>query len=157
MEPNINKSGDDININIKISRSFISSQVAIIFGCLALWLFSGKAAMKGLIIVALLLDVVAIIMYFLSKHAAVDDGDVPPPAEPEKNTTEETTEKVEVEHKGKNKQAVKDTDGVIKNKVPIPNPTSNNGFAEPNPSVNEGEKDPVNLNGNMETDWGQFY
>lgn len=153
MEPNVNKSGDEININIKISRSFISSQVAIILGCFALSLFTSNEAIKGLIIVAIALDVIAMILYLLSKHASKDE-----PSEEQSESAPTPTEKVDVEvkHKGDNKKAVKETTGTIKNKVPIPNPTANNGFAE-KPVEEKKDDTPVNLNEDMDGDWSDFY
>ena len=145
---------DEININISISRGFISIQVAILLGCIALWIFSNSDAVKGLIIVSLLLDSTIILLYFISKwregKESKNTEDASPDAEP--------VEEVEVPRKRKknNRATVCETDAVIKNKVPIPTAQSNQGFAEETSNQNNNDT-PVNVCDDINTDWSDFY
>ena len=173
---NINNN-DEIKINFSISRSFISTQFAIILGAGALYLFSSNALMKKFILFAFILDGIGILFYFLTrdKEGAKDtDKDT----EKEKPTPTESVE-VDVKHsEKKSTQGVRNVDGTIKNRVNIPNSKTTHrtrrkaGVVTPVPEVLEEEKpeeitvenntvnedvEPVSLNEDVQTDWGGFF
>lgn len=156
MSSDINKSNDEINISFSISRGFISSQIAIGLGCFALWIFSGSQAIKTLLILGIALDVMAIILYLVSKGK-----DAVTSESKDEQSTERESIDVEVVHSSSNNSAVRETQGTIRNKVPVPNPTvTNDGFAQPEPEVQQTiqeEPKPVNLNEDISDDWSEFY
>lgn len=166
-----NNNSDEIKVSFSVSRSFISSQIAIVLGAGALCLFSNNATMRKFIIFAFVIDIIGVIFYFITRNKN---------AEGEENETEEekVTEEsmdVQVEHNNKTStEGVKNVEGVIKNRVTTPQadiphrtrrkasePTVNvapttEEIPEENLNVEE-DSEPMNLNEDVQTDWGGFF
>lgn len=154
----------------------MSLQFTILIGLIALAIFSDSESVKSLVKIILMLDIVAMLFYMFSggkstdAEGVVEHKDVVE-GEPGSENVEDV--KVDIEHKGKkdkkkDTRTVKDTEGEIKKKVPIPNPgykprhvTDNEGFATAE-EKEEVLEPTVDLNGDgdksqFKNDWEDFF
>lgn len=146
-ENNKNTSNGDIfeintgafELKVYWNKGVVSSQIAVLVGAGALWICSKDGAIHSLCIVAIAVDLIAILFYLVStfgknKESAESGNTAPPPATDTVDTN--------VQHVKNKRSSVSNSNKTIKTKVPVPNPNAERKHGA-STSVSTPEPEPV--------------
>lgn len=111
------------DLKLHVNPGVLSSQVAIAIGAGALYLCSNVKTIRTLCGAAIIIDVMAVILYLIAttKHKDTEEGEAQQESMPAPSTAEAAP--ADVQHTKGNK-SVKASTGTVRDKVKIPNPNA---------------------------------
>lgn len=104
-------------LKVHVNTKVISTQLALFIGLVLVWFFAGNGAVRTLCTVFIVIDLLAVFVLLFDRK-----GENETKTDTDSNISHEEPATTEDKQQAR-KSPVRESDGVIRNKVPIPNPT----------------------------------